>query len=87
MSCIISFECKMLQEKKCDFLLNIAVQQAMLYLVYKIPLGFVYKSKAILFIITSSSNNNKNDRTVMYIHHDCVLIRLCIDMQKYRSKL
>lgn len=50
----------MLQEKKeCDFPFNIAVLQAMLYLVYKIPLGFIYKSKAILFIITSS-NNNKN---------------------------
>lgn len=60
MSWIISFECKMLQEKKeCDFPFNIAVLQAMLYLVYKIPLGFIYKSKAILFIITSS-NNNKN---------------------------
>lgn len=58
MSWIILFECKMLQEKKeFDFLFNIAVLQAMLYLVYKIPIGFVYKSKAILFIITSCNNN------------------------------
>lgn len=62
-----NYEFKMLQEKTkeigmFDFSFNIAVLQAMLYLVYKPSLSFIYKSKAIFNIIAIIYNNQQKQQ-------------------------